>query len=137
MTRITKVTVAMITMITKISYNNRKKGNNNTGSAILVGLGGGAWPPHFFCAAKRKKRKKGKKERLSKQKLLKDCHQGQNVTVLAILERLEFKHFSGLPTMVVDNTCQCSMVPSLRNPLRRPCNNNDYSTGDYQDRNNK
>ena len=40
--------------------------------------------------------KKGKK------KLLKGCHQGQNVTVLAILARLELK-----------NTFQCSMVPPL------------------------
>ena len=33
---------------------------------------------------------KGKQERLSKEKLLKGCHWGRNVTVLAILERLEF-----------------------------------------------
>ena len=45
-----------------------------------------------YFAAKRKS--KGKKERVSKQKLLKGCHLGQNVTVLAILKRLEFKHFS-------------------------------------------
>ena len=45
---------------------------------------------HFF-PANRKKVNKGKKGRVSKQKLLKGCHQGQNVTVLAILERLEFK----------------------------------------------
>ena len=36
---------------------------------------------------------KGKKERVLKQQLLKGYHQGQNVTVLAILERLEFKKF--------------------------------------------
>ena len=48
---------------------------------------------HTFFAAKRKKGNKGKKERVSKQKLLKACHQGENVTVLAILERLEFKIF--------------------------------------------
>ena len=81
-----------------------------SGPAIL---GGTEWPwsPQRFCVAKRKKGNKGKKERLSKQKLLKGCHQGQNVTVLAILERLEFKNFSGRPTMVADNTCQCSMAP--------------------------
>ena len=42
----------------------------------------------------RKKKKKGKqrkKERVSKQKLLKGYHHSQNVTALAILERLEFK----------------------------------------------
>ena len=67
----------------------------------------------MVCETKRKKGNKGKKERLSKQKLLKGCHQGQNVTVLAILERLEFKNFSSRPTMVADNTCQCSMAPPL------------------------
>ena len=41
----------------------------------------------FFCVAKRKKGDKDKKERVSKQKLLKDDHQGQNIIVLAILER--------------------------------------------------
>ena len=74
---------------------------------------GGAMAPPLFCVTKRKKGKKRKKERLSKQKLLKGCHQGQNVTVLAILECLEFKIFSGRPTMVADNTCQCSMAPPL------------------------
>ena len=43
---------------------------------------------------------KGKKERVSKQKLLKGCHQGQNIIVLAILERLEFENFSCWPTTV-------------------------------------
>ena len=46
-----------------------------------------------FLRSERKKGNKGGKERLSKQKLLKGCHQGENVTVLAILERLEFKNF--------------------------------------------
>ena len=41
---------------------------------------------HTFLYSKKKKGKQGKKERFSKQKLLKSCHQGQNVTVLAILE---------------------------------------------------
>ena len=76
--------------------------------------------PSLFCVTKREKGNKGEKERLSKQKLLKGCHQGQNVTVLAILERLEFKKFSGRPTMVAPNTCQCSMAPPLSNPFRRP-----------------
>ena len=43
----------------------------------------------LFCVAKRKKGNKEKKERASKQKLLKCCRQGQNVTVLATPERLE------------------------------------------------
>ena len=57
--------------------------------------------PHtniLFWVAKRKEGNKEKKERVSKQKLLKDCHQGQNVTILAILERLELKIFSRRPT---------------------------------------
>ena len=93
--------------------------NKNIKSAFLIhgrrywGGPGGPCLPHFFTLQKEKKGKKGKKERLSKQKLLKGCHQGQNVTVLAILERLEFKYFSGRPTMVTDNTCQCSMAPPL------------------------
>ena len=74
--------------------------------------GRGAWLP-FFCVAKRKKGEKGKKERVRKQKLLKGCHQGQNVTVLAILKCLEFKIFSCRATMVADNAFQCSMVPPL------------------------
>ena len=69
-------------------------------------------PPYFFCLAKRKKRNKGKKN-VSKQKLLKDCHQFQNVTVLAILVRLEFKDFSCRPTMVANITFQCAMAPPL------------------------
>ena len=42
----------------------------------------------LFCIAKRKK-----EETFSKQKLLKGCHQGQNVTHFANLEHLEFKKF--------------------------------------------
>ena len=51
----------------------------------------------LFWAAKRKEGNKGKKERVSKEKILKGCHQGQNVTVLAILERVEFKILSCRP----------------------------------------
>ena len=53
------------------------------------------------------------KRKVSKQNLLKVCHEGQNVTVLAILERLEFKNFSCRPNMVADNTFQCSMAPPI------------------------
>ena len=67
----------------------------------------------LFCVAKIKKGNKGRKERVSKQKLLKGCHQGQNVTVLAILERLEFKNFSCQLTMVAGNTFQRFMAPPL------------------------
>ena len=59
------------------------------------------------------------KKKNEKQRKRKGCHQGQNVTVLAILERLEFKNFSCRPTMVADNTFQCSMTPPLWNPFRR------------------
>ena len=66
--------------------------------AILGGGGGaggarGGYGPTTFCVAKIKKGNKEKKERLSKQKLWKGCHQGQNVTVLVILEPLEFNKF--------------------------------------------
>ena len=70
--------------------------------------------PPTFCVAKRKKGDKDKKERVSKQKLLKGCHQGQNITVLAILERLEFKNFLSRPTMVAENTFHCSMAPTFK-----------------------
>ena len=71
-------------------------------------------PPYFFCLAKKKKEKETKeKKKVSKQKLLKDCHQFQNVTVLAILVRLEFKNFSCRPTMVADSTFQCATAPPL------------------------
>ena len=56
---------------------------------------------------------KKRKKIIPEQKLLKGCHQGQNVTVLTILERLELKNFSCQPTMVADNAFQCSMVPPL------------------------
>ena len=55
---------------------------------------GGLGVHDFFFQEKRKKGNGGKKESVSKQELLKACHQGQNVIVLAILERLEFKNFS-------------------------------------------
>ena len=70
--------------------------NTRTGD---TGEGGGSWPPHFFCVGKRKKRDKAKKERFSKQKVLKGCHQDQSIIVLAILERLEFQNFSCQPTL--------------------------------------
>ena len=55
----------------------------NTGVAGGGGGEGVAWPPIFY-AAKIKKGNKRKNERLSKQKLLKGCHQGQNVTILVM-----------------------------------------------------
>ena len=38
-------------------------------------------PPNFL-RSKKKKGNKGKKERVSKQKVLKGCHQGRNIIVL-------------------------------------------------------
>ena len=73
-----------------------------------------------FLHSKKKKETKGKK-RVSKQKLLKGCHQSQNVIVLAILEHIEFKNVSCRPTMVTDNTFQCSMARLLSNPFRWSC----------------
>ena len=43
----------------------------------------------FFLLTKKKR----KKQRIPKQKLSRGCHQDQNVTVLAILEHLQFKVF--------------------------------------------
>ena len=63
--------------------------------------------------SKKKKGKQKKKKKVSKHKLLKGRHQGQNVTVSAILERLELKIFSCRTTMVADHTFQCSMAPCL------------------------
>ena len=64
---------------------------------------------------------KGKKERLSKHKLVKDWYQCQNDDILAILERLKFKKFSFGSIMAADNTFHCPMVPPLWNPFHRPC----------------
>ena len=76
----------------------------------------------FFAEQNEKREKKKKKERVSKQKLLKSCHQGQNVTDLAVLEGLELKNFSSRPTSgwQSDNTFQCYMAPPLWNSFRRP-----------------
>ena len=41
-------------------------------------------PPPLFCVAKRKKGDESQKEKVSKQKLLNGCYQGQNIIVLAI-----------------------------------------------------
>ena len=67
----------------------------------------------YLYVQHKKKKNVGKKGKASKQKLLKECRQGQNVTVSAILQRVEFKNFSCRSTMEVSNTFQCSMAPSL------------------------
>ena len=69
-----------------------------TRPATPEGGRGGLWPSYFYVT-KRRKRNKGKKERVSKQKLLKGCHQSKkcycfNNVYCLILERLEFKFFS-------------------------------------------
>ena len=61
---------------------------NRTGDARGVGE---AMAPSSFCMGKSEKGNKEKKERVSEQKLIIDCQQRQNVTVLAILERLVSK----------------------------------------------
>ena len=74
---------------------------------VLVTQEGERGPPPltFFLEKKREKRN------YSKQELLKGCHQGQKVTVLAILERLQFKNFSCRIIVLAGSTFQCSMVP--------------------------
>ena len=89
-----------------------KNRDGNTGGVGGRGRGGGHGPANF-CEQKENRKTKEKKERHSKQKLLKCCHQAQNVTVLAILEHLKFKIFSSRPTMLADYTCQCSMALPL------------------------
>ena len=71
-----------------------------TGAVAPVGWVGEAL---LFCIAKRKKGKQREKT-VSKQKLLKSCHQGQSITVLANIEHLKFllsANHGG------ENTCQC------------------------------
>ena len=72
-----------------------------------------------FCQAKRKIGNKGKRERVSRRKLLKCYHQVLNVPVLAIPERLEFKIFlvnqPWWPTIL-----QCFVALPLWNPFCRP-----------------
>ena len=60
-------------------------------------------PPPPIPPPEKKEGKYREKERYSKEKLLKGCHQGQNDTVLAILECLEFKNCSCRSTMVTGN----------------------------------
>ena len=58
---------------------------------------GGARKPRassLLSIAKIKKRNKGKKESVSRQNLFKGCYESQNITVLAILERLELKNIA-------------------------------------------
>ena len=73
------------------------------------GKGGEHVSPIFLRSKKKGKQKK--KEKVLKQKLLKGCHQGQNVTVLAILEHLEFKHF------FVGQPCWSTILFSVPWPL--------------------
>ena len=75
---------------------------------------------HRGYVAKGKKGSKEKKERVPKWKLLKGCHQGQNVAVLAILELMEFKKCSYRPTMVTDNSFHCSIPPYFEIHLAGP-----------------
>ena len=87
----------------------------STGPPTPGGPGGYVPSPYFFTQQKQK-RKKGKqrqKRKSLKAETFKRFHQGQNVTVLPILECLEFKHFSCRPTMVADNAFHCSMTPPL------------------------
>ena len=48
----------------------------------------------FMLPYSKRKQRRQREKSVSKQKLLKVCHQCQNVTVLAILECLEFKNVS-------------------------------------------
>lgn len=58
---------------------------------------------------------KGKKEIVLNQKLLKGCHQAQNITVLAILERLEIKTFP------LGQPCMVSIFSMFHDPVNPHC----------------
>ena len=73
-------------------------------------MAGEAWPSRFCIA---KEIKKGEKQRKTR-KSFQPSKSFQNVAILAILERLEFKIF------LVDNVFQYSMAPLLWNPFHRP-----------------
>ena len=47
-----------------------------------------------------------------KETSLKGCHQGQNITALVFLERLEFEDFSCQPTMMADQNVSVFHGPS-------------------------
>ena len=64
-----------------------------------------------ICVANRKRESKEKRERHSKQKLLKGCHQVQNVTVFVILACLEFRNF------LVDQPWWSTILDSVPWPL--------------------
>ena len=81
-------------------------------------------PAILFCVCVGERKAKTEKTRVSKQKLSKDCDQGQNATVLTILERLEFKKFSCQSTMVAEITFQYSVAPLIGNSFRLPCDKN-------------
>ena len=68
------------------------------------GQGGSHGPPTFFSWQKENR----EKEKVSKQKLLKGCHQGQNVTVLAIRASRVQKFL-----LLANIPFQCSMTPPL------------------------
>ena len=54
--------------------------------------------------SKKKKERQRQKREGFKAETIKSCHQGQNIIVLAILERLESENVSCRPIMVADNT---------------------------------
>ena len=80
----------------------------------------GVHNPQLFCVAKRKRGNNGEKRKSFQAETLKGCHEGKNITALAILERLEFKIFSFRPAMMADNTFQDymatlkSILPTLK-----------------------
>ena len=70
---------------------------------------GAVGSPTLFSVARRKKGNKKKLEGVSKQKLLKGCNNGINITVSVILERLKFNNL----IIVAENNFQCLMAPLL------------------------
>ena len=75
------------------------------------GVRGDHGPPLFL--QQNEKRKGKEKKKTFKAGTIKRLSPRLNVTVLAFLERLEFKNVYSPPTTVADNTFQYSMTTSL------------------------
>ena len=87
---------------------------NNGGLGAMV-------PPLFLQQKEKKETGKNKvfhNRNISKQKYFKTI---QNVTVLTILECLEFKNFYCCPTTLITKNFQCFMTPRLWHPFCQPC----------------
>ena len=86
--------------------------SSNYFTTILIFYRGVPFPPTFL-QSKKKKGKQREKRKSFKAEIIKRLSLRSNVTVLTILECLEFKTFFCRPTMVAENIFQCSVTPPL------------------------